>query len=220
MKERIKHTALAIVGMVLIGLWLGYEFGLLRSPKLPAEIRALLSTPLKAAGTFVIAAALFFPASALAQWLLEKTGVLNASSEEKLEWPMFAIGAAISTLAGYWIVFGEQGPESNIEEKREKLGILLRETEADLFRAKSECRALSIEFGTNSRSVETCLETYRMHAEIAEETFSAIEKRLGELQKAECAVILKNVKAKGGGFVPLVCEEPDGSFTYLDERAK
>ncbi len=220
MKERIKQTALAIIGFALLGLWLGYEFGFLKPPKLPAEIREALSIPLKSAGAFIIAAALFFPACALAQWALEKTGFLKSKPEGKREWPMLVIGAALSIWSGYWIVFGEKEPEGGIEEKREKLEALRRQTKADLFRAKSECKAQAIEFGTDSKSAMECRETYRSHVEIAAETFSSIEKRLAELQDAECAAILKSIKKKDGGFVPIVCSQSDGSFTYLDEEAK
>ena len=220
MKERIKQTALAIIGFALLGLWLGYEFGFLKPPKLPAEIREALSIPLKSAGAFIIAAALFFPACALAQWALGKTGFLKAQPEGKRKWPVLVIGAAISIWSGYWIVFGEKEPEGNIEEKREKLEALRRQTKADLFRAKSECKAQAIEFGADSNIVATCLETYRLHVDIAGETLSSTEKRLAELQKTECAAILKSVKKKGGGFVPIICSQSDGSFTYLDEEAE
>ena len=66
-------------------------------------------------------------------------------------------------------------------EKIAKLDTLRRETQAELVRHQGECQAVAVEFNGDATVVGACIETHRAMIEIAQRTFSDIDKRVAEI---------------------------------------
>lgn len=71
---------------------------------------------------------------------------------------------------------------------------LRRETNANLFRQKSECQAIAIEFNGDQQMVGNCLETYRLIAKAAQTTLSNIDKRYQESDITACKAVINGSK--------------------------
>lgn len=69
------------------------------------------------------------------------------------------------------------------EEKFAKLEALRLETSANLYRQKAECVAVSIEFPGDKFMADSCLESYRMHLDMAQRTYAMIDVRLAEIRE-------------------------------------
>lgn len=80
-------------------------------------------------------------------------------------------------------------PEDLCAEKLSALEFTAASTRADLFRARSECQALQIEFGFYSDIVKTCADSLKLKEDVAQSTMSSVAARYNDADIVEC---LKN----------------------------
>lgn len=113
MRERLKQAAQAVPVLLLIGLWLAYEFRVITPADIPEDIRRIGSLVLSIAyaGFFSV---LMLPAACitLAIPLSLLLGLLGIP-EEKMKWVAIPIVIMGSTYLGYSLVF-DTGVASDI----------------------------------------------------------------------------------------------------------
>ena len=181
MRERLKQAAQAAPALLLIGLWLTYEFRVITPADIPEDVRKFFSWPINLAGVAIVSAVIFIPTAAIAQWIMEKLGILVTEKQRK--WASFAIAFVVAIWIAVPAVFDAKRPEVVRESKIEELEAMRRFEYASIARQEGECKAIAIEFNNDPQMNRICQDSLRMDVELAHQIISDINKRIEELRR-------------------------------------